>query len=122
LLMLISSTMTINVHLTRSQETVAMLLHFGLLASLSWKLTRYSAELAVNALLVLSCLGQIILIFGFATHRLEYIVAAALCYLWVSWTFLGYVAELDTSDRITLSVCNPIFALISVYFVFLAVS
>ena len=86
-----------------------MLLHFGLLASLSWKLTRYSAELAVNALLVLSCLGQIILIFGFATHRLEYLVAAALCYLWVSWTFLGYVAELDTSDRITLSVCNPLF-------------
>jgi hypothetical protein len=57
---------------------------------------------------VLSVLGQIILIFGFATDRLEHVAVAAVAYFWVSWVFIGYVAELDRSDRVILSVLNPV--------------
>lgn len=94
---------------------MALLVHFGLLASLSWTLTRHYADLAAAWLITLSVLGQIILLFGFSTDRVEYVVVAALCYLWVSWMFLGCVTELDRSDRITLSVFNPLFAMVGVF-------
>lgn len=112
--------MTVDPHLSRPEWLVALLLHFGQLSLLSWRLTRFSADLSYRWILVLCLLGQVILIFGFASDRLVYLIAAALCYLWISWVFIGYVAEVERTDRIKLSLLNPIFALLGVYSVYLA--
>ena len=113
--------MTIHIHIREQQLLVALLLHFVLLASLSWKLTRYSDDLSLAAVLLLCVLGQVIFTFGFATERLEGICFAVLFNFWVNWLFLGYVAELDRPERIALSISSPIIGLIAVLAVHLAV-
>ncbi|BCX48536.1 hypothetical protein HAHE_24440 [Haloferula helveola] len=112
--------MTIDPHLSKPQHGLALLVHFVLLAFLAWRLTRHSADLSYGLLGTLCCIGQMILIFAFAADHLGYLVLASVIYCWVSWRFIGYIAEVDRSDLLKLAVSNPIFALIGVYSIFVA--
>jgi hypothetical protein len=95
---------------------------FLLLGPIAWKLTRHSYDLNLGAVMLLCVLAQAIFLFGFASERLEAIGAAALFDYWVNWLFLGYVGELDRTERIAISICCPVIGLIAVFAVHLAVN
>jgi len=110
--------MIIDIQLSRIEGMLALFLHFGLYSLLSWRLIRDSADIPYRLVFVLCVLGQMILIFGFATDQLAYIAASALFFLWVSWIFLGYVADFERIDRLILSISAPIIAVMSVSVVY----
>ena len=110
--------MTLDIHLSKTEWSLASLIFFGLLWLLSWRLTRYSADFPPSLVALLCAIGQIILIFGFTAKGPISLALAFLFQLWVTWTLIGCMTEVDRSARVILSIASPVIALLSIFSVY----
>lgn len=108
-------TMALDIHLSKPEWSLASLIFFGLLWLLSWILTRHYADFSPSFVLLLVTLGHAIHIFGFTAGGFVSVLVAALFQFWVTSTLIGYITDVDRSDRIILSLSSPILALLSIF-------
>ena len=110
--------MTIDLHLTKDQFRIVVLIHIILFGAIAWLMTRRSLRIEWSVVFLLSIVGQLVYFFGLSTGQWPYLMMATIVALLLSSLALKYMSEIDQSHKTILSVINPLVAFLAIYFVY----